>query len=44
MLKYEEITVFQRLGSKEEVIVAIDKFASSRKIVILAIRSSLATL
>ena len=44
MVKYEEITVFQRLGSGEEIIVAIDKTASSRKIVILAIRSSLATL
>ena len=44
LLKYEEVTVFQHRRHGEEVIVAIDKTASHRKITILAIRSSHNTL
>ena len=40
MLKYEEITVFQNADNGEEIVLAVDKNASQRKIIILSIRST----
>ena len=41
MLKYEEITVFQNSDNGEEIVLAVDKNASQRKIIILSIRSTI---
>ena len=39
MLKFEEMTVFQNSDNGEEIVLAVDKNASQRKIIILSIRS-----
>ena len=41
MLKFEEMTVFQNSDNGEEIVLAVDKNASQRKIIILSIRSTI---
>lgn len=43
MPKYEELTVFQNSENGEEIVLAVDKNASQRKIIILSVRSTLET-
>jgi hypothetical protein len=43
MPKYEELTVFQNSENGEEIVLAVDKNASQRKIIILSVRSTLDT-
>lgn len=40
MSKYQEFTVFQNSDNGEQIVLAIDKNASQRKIIILSVRSS----
>jgi hypothetical protein len=40
MAKYEEMTVFQNSDNGEEIVLAIDKNASQRKIIILSVKST----
>lgn len=44
MSKYEELTVFQNSENGEEIVLAIDKNASQRKIIILSVKSTLETM
>jgi hypothetical protein len=44
MSKYEEMTVFQNSENGEEIVLAIDKNASQRKIIILSVKSTLETI
>lgn len=39
MTRYEEITVFQNSENGEEILLAVDKNASQRKIILLSVKS-----
>lgn len=41
LLRYEEVTIFQSADNSEDIVLAVDKNSSQRKIIILAVRSTL---
>ena len=41
MIRYEEMTVFQNSENGEEIVLAVDKNASQRKIILLSIKSTI---
>lgn len=43
LMRYEELTIFQSTETAEDIVLAVDKNSSQRKIVLLAIRSTIET-
>jgi len=42
-MRYEEVTIFQSTETAEDIVLAVDKNSSQRKIIILAVRSTIET-
>jgi hypothetical protein len=43
LMRYEEVTIFQSTDTAEDIVLAVDKNSSQRKIIILAVRSTIET-